>query len=239
MATPKTTVVEYDFDNWDQETEDAALVALNDVKYIIVEQDFVGRFADGTIVRIPLRLNLALVDELQAKHDSQIDQFKALVQTFGGDLARTIGEVVSNADGVAGSARHLSTSAHEVSASTESQSASTATAASAVEEMTVSIDHIGASAAEASQQAVDAGSLAAQSEHDVDAAATQIDEVANQVERTAQQMQMLSEQLEQIGSISVVIREVADQTNLLALNAAIEAARAGSGLPSASSAGSP
>lgn len=85
MATPKTTVVEYDFDNWDQETEEAALVALNDVKYIIVEQDFVGRFADGTIVRIPLRLNLALVDELQAKHDSQIDQFKALVQTFGGD----------------------------------------------------------------------------------------------------------------------------------------------------------
>ena len=33
----------------------------------------------------PLRLNLALVDELQAKHASQIDQFKSLVQTFGGD----------------------------------------------------------------------------------------------------------------------------------------------------------
>lgn len=85
MATPKTTVVEYDFDNWDQDTEDAALVALNDVKYIIVEQDFVGRFADNTIVRIPLRLNLALVDELQTEHDSQIDQFKSLVRTFGGD----------------------------------------------------------------------------------------------------------------------------------------------------------
>ena len=162
-----------------------------------------------------------------APSNDEIGYLLKALDTMRGDLARTIGEVVSNADGVAGSARHLSTSAREVSASTESQSASTATAASAVEEMTVSIDHIGASAAEASQQAVDAGSLAAQSEHDVDAAATQIDEVANQVERTAQQMQMLSEQLEQIGSISVVIREVADQTNLLALNAAIEAARAG------------
>lgn len=85
MAASKPPAVDYDFDNWDQDTEDAALVALNDVKYIIVEQDFVGRFADGTIVRIPLRLNLALVDELQAKHASQIDQFKSLVQTFGGD----------------------------------------------------------------------------------------------------------------------------------------------------------
>lgn len=85
MATPKTKAVEYDFDSWDQDAEDAALVALNDVKHIIVEQDFVGRFADGTIVRIPLRLNLALVDELQAKHNSEIDQFKALVERFGGE----------------------------------------------------------------------------------------------------------------------------------------------------------
>ena len=84
-APEPTPAVEYDFDGWDQDAEDAALVALNDVKYIIVEQDFVGRFADGTIVRIPLRLNLALVDELQANHDSQIDQFKSLVQTFGGE----------------------------------------------------------------------------------------------------------------------------------------------------------
>lgn len=94
MATRTTTktaapspdaVDEYDFDNWDQDAEDAALAALNDVKHIIVEHDFVGRFADGTIVRIPMRLNLALVDQLQAEHTSEIDQFKSLVQTFGGD----------------------------------------------------------------------------------------------------------------------------------------------------------
>ena len=36
-------------------------------------------------MRIPLRLNLALVDELQAKHNSEIDQFKALVERFGGE----------------------------------------------------------------------------------------------------------------------------------------------------------
>ncbi len=87
MASTKTTTPadQYDFDNWDQDAEDAALVALNDVKYIIVEQSFVGRFADGTIIRIPLVLNLGIVDELQAKHDSQIDQFKSLIETFGGE----------------------------------------------------------------------------------------------------------------------------------------------------------
>lgn len=88
MAAAKTTKPEdpgYDFDSWNQEAEDAALAVLNDVKYIIVEQDFVGRFADGTIIRVPLTLKLSLVEELQAKHNNQIDQFKSLVQTFAGD----------------------------------------------------------------------------------------------------------------------------------------------------------
>ena len=94
MATSKTTtsapaadakVEEYDFDNWDQDAEDAALSALNDVKHIIVEGSFVGRFADGTIVKIPLSLSLSMVDELQADFTSQIDQFKNLLRTFGGD----------------------------------------------------------------------------------------------------------------------------------------------------------
>lgn len=162
-----------------------------------------------------------------ARSNDEIGRLLKSLDTMRGDLARTIGEVVSNAEGVAGSANQLSSAAHDVSASTENQTASTASAASAVEEMTVSIDHIGTSATDASQQALDAGKMAARSEKDVDAAATQIDQVASQVEHTALLMQTLSEQVEQIGSISVVIREVADQTNLLALNAAIEAARAG------------
>jgi len=143
------------------------------------------------------------------------------------DLASTIGEVVASAENVAASANQLSSSAQQVSSSTENQTASTAAAASAVEEMTVSIDHIGTSATEASQRAMEAGEKAARSEKDVDSASAQIAQVADQVEHTSGQMQKLSERVQQIGSITVVIRDVADQTNLLALNAAIEAARAG------------
>ncbi|MDR2294684.1 MAG: hypothetical protein LBE05_05720 [Microbacterium sp.] len=89
----KTEVVEYDFDNWSQEAEDAALLALSDVKHIIVEGDFVGRFADGAIMRIPLKLSLAQIDELQEKFDNPIDQFRHLVNTFAGDaVAETLND---------------------------------------------------------------------------------------------------------------------------------------------------
>ncbi|SDH39195.1 methyl-accepting chemotaxis protein [Propionivibrio dicarboxylicus] len=143
------------------------------------------------------------------------------------DLAITIGEIIANAESVANGADQLSASAKQVASSTEQQSSATTSAAAAVEEMTVSIDHIGNSAGDASQRALDAGHQAEQSGSGVETAAQRISDVAEHVEHTAQQLQTLSEQVQQIGSITVVIREVADQTNLLALNAAIEAARAG------------
>jgi hypothetical protein len=87
-TTPKTaepTEVEYDFDNWDQDAEDKALLALNDVKYIIVEKTFVGRFSDGEIVKIPLTLSSSLIEELEQDFTSPMDQFKHLLRLFVGD----------------------------------------------------------------------------------------------------------------------------------------------------------
>jgi|GEM_PF-830000 len=177
-----------------------------------------GRIADG---------------DLTSHHDTssilndEIGHLLKSLHKMREDLARTIGEIVVNAENVAGSAMHLSSAAQDVSSSTENQTTATAAAAAAVEEMTVSIDHIGANAAEASHRTVVAGNLAADSERHVGTAASQISQVADQVENTAIKMQTLSEQVQKIGTITTVIREVADQTNLLALNAAIEAARAG------------
>lgn len=91
MAAPKKTtpaepeVVEYDFDNWTEEAEEAALRKLNDVQYIIVGTDFVGRFADGEIVKIPLSLSLSVIDELQEQHAEPTEQFRHLIQTYAGD----------------------------------------------------------------------------------------------------------------------------------------------------------
>ena len=77
---------EYDFDSWSEADEAKAIEAIKpEVKYIIVERTFVGRFYDGTIVKASLSLSLADVDELQAEHDNEIDQFRALIRVVGGD----------------------------------------------------------------------------------------------------------------------------------------------------------
>lgn len=92
MATAKTTKTtepetpEYDFDNWSEDDETKAiLAAVPDVKYIIVERRFIGRFQDGTIVEVPLTLTLDEVDELQAEGAPPIDQFKQVLKKVHGD----------------------------------------------------------------------------------------------------------------------------------------------------------
>ena len=163
---------------------------------------------------------------LAGSHD-EVGELMTSMEKMRQDLADTVGHIVRSTDELVGAANQLSSSAQQVSASSESQSSSTSSAAAAVEELTVSIDHVGTNAEDANQRAQEAGKLAVESGKGVSTAATRIDHVAESVERNAQQIQALAEQVQKIGSITIVIREVADQTNLLALNAAIEAARAG------------
>ncbi|MEX8031679.1 hypothetical protein AB6V29_01440 [Microbacterium sp. 20-116] len=82
-ATPE---VVYDFDGWTEEDESKAIAAIApEVKYIIVERSFVGKFFDGTIVKATLALSLDDVDALQAEYGNEIDQFRSLIQVVGGD----------------------------------------------------------------------------------------------------------------------------------------------------------
>jgi hypothetical protein len=96
MASPRKTTAStaapaetpYDFDNWTEEDEaKAILAAVPDVRHIVVERRFIGRFADGDIVEVPLTLSLDDVDELQADYPTPVDQFKAILRTLGGDEA--------------------------------------------------------------------------------------------------------------------------------------------------------
>ena len=93
-ASTKTTSTEpvvepeYDFDTWSEADEEKAIAALvPDVRYIIVEKVFIGRFVDGTIVKVPLSISLDDVDGLQEGYASPIDQFKKLLTTVGGEAA--------------------------------------------------------------------------------------------------------------------------------------------------------
>ncbi|KAF7599884.1 MAG: hypothetical protein CGU29_04975 [Candidatus Dactylopiibacterium carminicum] len=142
-------------------------------------------------------------------------------------LQETVRALGDNANHLHGSAEQLTGVAGQVSQASEHQSSSTASAAAAVEELTVSIDVVGGGAEDASHRAAQAGELARQSNSEVSGAVEGIRKVSSQIGLTAERLTALSAQVAQIGSISVVIRELAEQTNLLALNAAIEAARAG------------
>jgi len=88
MAAPKTKPepVEYDFDNWDEDTEAKAIEAARpDTRYIIVEKKFVGRFEDGTIVEMPLTLSMDDIDDLENLNVGPVDQFKHLLTSIGGE----------------------------------------------------------------------------------------------------------------------------------------------------------
>ncbi|ABR10478.1 MULTISPECIES: hypothetical protein [Bacteria] len=85
-STTKKAAVEYDFDSWTEDDEAKAIAAIApDVKYIIVERTFVGRFYDGTIVKASLALTLDDVDALQAEYANEVDQFRSLIRVMGGE----------------------------------------------------------------------------------------------------------------------------------------------------------
>jgi hypothetical protein len=104
-ATKKQTepveVVEYDFDSWSEEDEEKAIAALvPQIKHIIVEKTFVGRFPDGVIVKLPLSISLDDIDAMSETTPNPVDQVKELLNRMGGpealaeftrhDLAETI-----------------------------------------------------------------------------------------------------------------------------------------------------
>ena len=144
-----------------------------------------------------------------------------------GGIAACMQSVIGDAQQLIASASQLSASSHTVAESSETQSQATSSAAAAIEEMTVSVDHIGSNAEDAAGNAEEAGRIAQGGGDVARSAAKYIDEVKRSVEVTSRDILVLSDQVQKIGSIAVVIKDVADQTNLLALNAAIEAARAG------------
>jgi hypothetical protein len=80
-----TTTPEYDFDNWTEEDEEKAIAALvPKIQHIIVEKNFIGRFEDGAIVKLPLHLSLDDIDTLAAATPDPVDQVKALLERMGG-----------------------------------------------------------------------------------------------------------------------------------------------------------
>lgn len=172
--------------------------------------------ADGNLTR-----------QIKVSGKDEIATMLGALATAQDKIAASVRQILTDANKVSSYAADLATAAEQAASSTQNQATSTSSAAAAVEELSVSIDQVSNHSNDAREQASKAGNTAQSGGVEVSEAAKQIMQVSERVAHTSELILELSTNVQKIGSITVVIREVAEQTNLLALNAAIEAARAG------------
>lgn len=128
----------------------------------------------------------------------------------------------------------IASSASEIAAAVEQQEYTASQQAAAVSETTTTMDELSASSRQSAEQAEAAANSAQQALVLVDGnglggqqSGMHNSSLRDKVGQISEQILRLSEQTSQIGSISVLVSDLANQTNMLALNAAVEAARAG------------
>jgi methyl-accepting chemotaxis protein len=148
-----------------------------------------------------------------AVRDGDATSLMAHLHLMQGSLARVVGNVRGNAEGVATASAQIAQGNLDLSQRTEEQ-------ASALEQTAASMEQLGSTVKLNAANARAASQLAENASH----VAVKGGEVVRQVVDT---MQGINDSSKRIGDIISVIDGIAFQTNILALNAAVEAARAG------------
>ncbi len=90
MATTKKPTAA-DFDNWTDQDDDAVIakiVSETKIQHVVRGGVYYGRFPDGTVVDLPLKLRLAQLSELQSLDgDDPVEQITLLLKGLGNDAA--------------------------------------------------------------------------------------------------------------------------------------------------------
>ncbi|MFA9440997.1 methyl-accepting chemotaxis protein [Uliginosibacterium sp. sgz301328] len=157
-----------------------------------------------------------IIGNIAARLDTQIAATRATLQVVG-DATREVSETTASING----------SIEALVSSATRQNSTTSSAAAAVEEMAVSIEEVAAHAVGTREAASESGARAREGARLSALATETINALSTTVSRSAETVEKLGDRTTEIGSVALVIKEIATQTNLLALNAAIEAARAG------------
>ena len=189
-----------------------------------------------------IKENEAIAAAAKTAADQSISttQFWVLLGMFGGSLiAIVLGIILSLAitkpldKAIRSIINTLVSSSSQIVTTVEEQERIASNQAAAVNQTTTTMDQLRESARVAAEQAKiavqDANQALALSETGNQAVGQTLEDVTSlkeKVEDIGQKIRLLSEQTHQIGSISLLVSELANQTNMLALNAAVEAVRA-------------
>jgi methyl-accepting chemotaxis protein len=154
-----------------------------------------------------------LSDAIVAHSADETGQMLTALQRMQESLARTVGLVRGNAEGVATASAQISQGNEDLSSRTEEQASSLEQTAASMEELTSTVKQNADNARQANQLAVSASEVALKG--------------GDVVGKVVSTMASIDASSRKIVEIIGVIDGIAFQTNILALNAAVEAARAG------------
>ena len=150
---------------------------------------------------------------LELSGQDETGQLLRALSDMKDNLARIVGDVRQNAEGVSTASAEIAQGNHDLSARTEQQASALEETAASMEELSATVKQNADSARQANQLAMSASTVAVKG-----------GEVVGQVVET---MKGINDSSKKIADIISVIDGIAFQTNILALNAAVEAARAG------------
>ena len=164
---------------------------------------------------------------IEVRRKDEVGQLMGAVGSMADSLRGIVSRLSHGVGQITASAQALSSVTERTQHGVNNQKAETDQVATAMNQMAATVHDVARNAEEAASSAEQADGKVASGQDVVRQTLGRIEQLADAVRAATESIEQLGRESQSIGSVLVVIKNVAEQTNLLALNAAIEAARAG------------
>lgn len=164
---------------------------------------------------------------LNIHQKDEVGQFAESLEKMRQSLSNVIHGLVESSNAVASASTELASTTEELATTFSDQAMQVSMVAAAVEEISASSSEVLTSVNDVRDKSENTKRMTGEGQTYIVSANRVMESIQANVEELGGTISSLARSSEEIGSILLVINDIADQTNLLALNAAIEAARAG------------